>query len=225
MTDGAPDVPCGTLYLLQRARVLDHEPAPTSLADGRFLREDHLPGLCLGQSSDAHQALAAKLLGGVNEDDDVERVRVEHFEQQRNVVDDDAVSPTFGLGFELSAAALHHRVDDGVQRSEGIAPTGDGVSESDSIQRSVGANHLAAETSTDGGEDGRARCLHLAHQGVGINDRRAPVGEQREYRGFPGGDITGQADVQHRGYCCRAGSRPRGVRFWVLGSGYFMWTF
>ena len=50
-------------------------------------------------------------------------------------------------------------------------------------------------------------CLQLADDGVGVDDHRAPLGEQRRHGRLPRSDTPGEPDDQHRGDA--TGSLPR----------------
>jgi hypothetical protein len=93
----------------------------------------------------------------------------------------------------------HRRVDDPVERGEGV-----GVGEHDRRQRrsvecAVGGHDPRPEPLHDGGEHLGSRLLELASDGVGVDDHRAPFGQQRRDGRLPRPDATRQPDHDHGG--------------------------
>ena len=142
---------------------------------GRHLRRDHPVRLFVGEAPYGVQPGAAQRDAGIHQHHRIELRRVEHLEQQRNVVHDQDVAALGGFAHQLVAVAAHRRVDDGVEGVERRLITHHLAAQRGAIERPVGREHVDAEPLRDRGQHRAAGRLGLARQLVGVDDRRAPA--------------------------------------------------
>jgi hypothetical protein len=88
-------------------------------------------------------------------------------------------------------------VHDGVQVGQRLAVVEHPVGHRGPVERAVGGHDARAEALDHRREHGRVRSLHVAHDGVGVDNDRPPFGQQRRHGRLPRPDPPGEPDDQH----------------------------
>jgi hypothetical protein len=88
-------------------------------------------------------------------------------------------------------------VDDGVEGLQCVVVGEDHVGQRLAIQGAVRGHDRGPEPLDDGGEDGRARRLHVPHDGVGVDHQRPSGREEGGHRRLAAADAAGEADQDH----------------------------
>ena len=85
-------------------------------------------------------------------------------------------------------------------RSRSAAGIGeDDVGDRLAVERAVGCDDAGAEAIDHRDEDVGSRLLELPGDGVGVDDHRTSLGEERGHGGLPGADPAGETDEDHAG--------------------------
>ncbi len=119
------------------------------------------------------------------------------FRAQDDVYGDDDDGAGGGGGVELGRPPPDQRMHDPVEPAAGL-----GVGEHDrgqgrAVEGSLGGEHPGSERPDDGIQARRPGLHHLTGDAVGVDDARAPGGQQAGHGALARSDHAGQPDPQH----------------------------
>ena len=160
----------------------------------------------------------------VDENDPVEAIGHVPLEEQRDVADHDPVAALARLLDQPIAQALDLRMDDLVKFFELFVVGEHDATQRGAIEMSVGREHRVAPRATDlvvrggSGFDGSAR------EHIGVDDRRAALGQHLRDRRLAAADVARESNEEHDGFLDGHGpASPCGGL--VTGSGPTYWSY
>ena len=195
-----PHVLHATLELCECTVVFDDEVGARAFELGWHLRGDHVHRFRFLKSAVLYQAIEANGSMGVDENDPVEAIGHVPLEQQRNVADDDAVAPLPRLFDEARAEALDLGMDDPIKFFELPMVGKDDPAQRGTIEVTIGSEDFIAPAGDNPGVTGGTELDRSAGQDVGVNDRRAPLGQELCDGRFAAADISRESYQEHDGF-------------------------
>lgn len=195
-----PHVLYATLELCECTVVLDDEVGARSFELGRHLRGDHVHGFRLLQSAILYQAIESDGAMRVDENDSVEAIGHVTLEQQRNIADDDTVAPLPRLLDEAHAEALDLGMDDPVKFFELPVVGKDDPAQCGTIEVTIGSEDFIAPAGDDPRVTGGTELDRAAGQNIGVDDRRAALGQELCDGRFAAADISRESYQEHDGF-------------------------
>ena len=194
------DSPCFFFEIRQCPGVIDDILTLRPLALGGHLGGDHAVGVLVRQPPQRAQPCAAERDGRVDQDHGIELRWIHDFEQQRDVVDDDGVTPLARRLLQLEPALLDGGVNDRIECREGRVVAHDLGAQSRAVERAIPAQHVGPEAARNRRQHGAAGRLGFAGERVGVDDGGAPFLEKVNDRRFARRDVAGERDVKHGNY-------------------------
>jgi hypothetical protein len=181
--------------LVEIAFVLDDEIGAGEPLGATGLARDAQARVVLGEPTLRDQTRDGYL--GVDVDhDDAPEVLVAALDEERDV------EQQRGVGVVVQRAAPRHLVDDcgmhdGVERGELVRIGEHDARDLGPVERPVGQQDVGVEGLRHAREHRRAGALHLAHDGIGVDEHRAPSDQLLRHGRFSGADAARQPKFDH----------------------------
>ncbi len=121
--------------------------------------------------------------------------------EQREVEDDDAIGARVRVDLRLDLG-LHRGMHDAVEVVERLLVAEHDRGHGRTVERAVLVDDVGAEAVGHRIEQRRSRRLQIAGDLVGVDDRRAPLGEHRRHRRLSRSDSSGQSHDDHENEYC-----------------------
>ena len=188
------------LELCERAFVVDHEVGAGTFELSGHLRRDHVHRLGGIETSIFHESLVTQCAIRVDENDAVEAISHVTLEQERDVAHDDAVAALPRTIDEAGAQALDLGVDDLIQLLELLLIGEDNASERRTVELAVGRENRVAPSRDNLIEGGRTKLDGSPCKNVGVDDRRAALGQHLSDGRFTASDVPRESNQQHGGF-------------------------
>jgi GTP cyclohydrolase I len=181
----------------ERPVVIDHDVGARPFQLRRHLGRNHVHRFCLAKSAVPNQSLESEITGSVDEKDSVELPAQVALEEKGDVGDDDAITSFARLLHQAITHSLDFRMHDGVEVLELLRLGEDNAAEGGAVEMPVGRKDRLAPPLDNAVVPWRTHLDRLPRQYVGVDDRRAALGQHSRNGRLPTRDIAGQPDEEH----------------------------
>jgi hypothetical protein len=195
-----PHILYPALELRERSVVLDDEVGAGSFELGRHLRGDHVHRFRLLQSTVLDEPIETNGAVRVDENDAVEAIGHVTLEQKRDVADDDPVAALPRLLDQAHSEALDLGMDDLVKFLELRVVGENDSAERGTVEVAIGSENFIAPSGDDPRVTGGAELNGAPSQNVGVDDRRAALGQQLRDGRFATANISRESYQEHDGF-------------------------